>query len=169
MYLPPYKTFPELAIGDDIALCELMPNQEIDDVVDLSYYDGEKAATKDDALVLLHKIKEDYTKGDSIHWGIKDTRNGEVVGACGFYRGFNNETGELGYLLREPYHGKSIMANALQAVIKFGFTVMNLKKLRVVTHAKNTHTQSLLKKLRFKKERKLDNDALEFILHRSSF
>lgn len=39
------------------------------------------------------------------------------AGTSGFYRGFSNGTGEIGYVLREPFPGRGIMTDAVRLVI----------------------------------------------------
>lgn len=95
-------------------------------VREISFYDGVGAATEREASEIMERIEQDYDRGDSVHWGICLRGDDEVLGTCGFYRGYPANVGEIGYILREPYRGRGIMTAALRLVLPFGLYEMGL-------------------------------------------
>lgn len=86
-------------------------------------------------------------------WGIEPKADECLIGTCGFFRwDQNHHRAELGYDLHPNAWGKGFMPEALQAVIRFGFTEMNLNRIEAMVHVQNTRSQRVLSKLGFKEE-----------------
>jgi ribosomal-protein-alanine N-acetyltransferase len=147
---PPYKNFPMLN-SSQIVLRQVT---DIDayDIVEISYYDGIQARNPDEAIEMQKKINQDYYQGNSIHWGIMDAQSSKLVGTCGYYRSFVNNTGELGYVLKPSFEGRGYMNNALKKVIEFGINTIGLQKIIAITEKNNIKSQNVLKKLNFFQE-----------------
>lgn len=98
---------------------------------------------------MLGRIDQDYAQGSTLHWGICVGEDQEVVGTCGFYRGFPADTGEIGYVLRESYRGKGIMNRALELIVEFGFTELGLLRIVAYTDRCNAASIAVLDRLGF--------------------
>ena len=118
-------------------------------LLEISYYDGVRAQDGAEVLDMLQKIGADVSRGESLHWLICLQDSGEVAGTCGFYRGYPENTGELGYLLKAAYRGQGYMSKALRAVIAYGFGTMRLERLVAYTAADNRASVGVLKRLSF--------------------
>ena len=146
--LPPYSQFPVIN-GDRISLRQIK-DSDINDIIDISFYDGKQASSYDEAKVMQDNINTDYTQGNSVHWAIVDNDTSNIVGTCGYYRGFDFDTGELGCVLLPPYRGKGYMTSALEMAIYFGKKDMGLTKIIAITTPQNTKAIMLLDRLDFK-------------------
>ena len=91
MNQPPYHPYPVLQV-EDIILREVK-EADLEDILDVLYYDGVKAATIEHAVEIQKQIDRDYLDGSSVHWAIASKDTNRIMGTCGFYRGFENETG----------------------------------------------------------------------------
>lgn len=151
---PPYQNFPVLA-SSDIILREVSVN-DAEEIMEISYYDGIPAARPKEAVAMQERINQDYVCGNSIHWIIVDTQSAAIVKTCGYYRGFANHVGELGYILKPCFMGKGYMTKALELAIAFGINTIGLKKIKAITEKGNINSQNVLKRLGFEKE---DQDA----------
>ncbi len=167
MSLPPYTDYPTLNAGA-IILRQIGP-QDIDDIIEISFYDGQPAANAAEALDMLRRIHHDYAAGDSIHWGIADADSGAILGTCGYYRGFANASGELGCVMRPAYRGRGIMTLALRAAIEFGFSAMGLERVTAVTTRQNGSAIRLLERLQMEKVAARENDVLEYAFMKTIF
>jgi ribosomal-protein-alanine N-acetyltransferase len=152
---PPYKNFPML-ISNQIVLRQII-NADADEIMEISYYDGIQACNPNEAIEMQKKISQDYLQGDSIHWGIIDAQSSKLVGTCGYYRGFANNIGELGYVLKPSFEGKGYMTNALKKAIEFGIDIIGLHKIIAITEKSNIKSQNVLKKLNFVQEAEQDD------------
>ncbi len=147
MHLPPYNIFPTLH-AQQITLREILPS-DLDDILEISVYDGKRAADTAEALVILQRIERDYHNGDSVHWGIADKNSNVIMGTCGYYRGLRDGTGELGCVLRPAFRGQGVMTEAMQAAIDFGRQQMGLEHIIAITTGENLKAISLLERLQF--------------------
>jgi len=97
MKLPPYDNFP--SISDDKILLRQIQFSDINELIEISFYDAIQATTLNQATEMQTKINVDYLDGNSIHWGIVDKLTNKIVGTCGYYRGLDKGEGELGCIL----------------------------------------------------------------------
>ena len=68
MHLPPYDSFPDIP-GDKISLRQVLMS-DMNDLVDISFYDAKQATTVEQAIEMQEKINKDYRDGNSIHWAL---------------------------------------------------------------------------------------------------
>lgn len=156
----PLLKFPILT-SDTIVLREIEPS-DIQSIMAISFYDAKVANTIEEATKMQDRIVADYNNGETIHWGIADKTNNEIVGTLGYYRGFKNEIGELGCVLKPEFYGKGFMSKAMKLAIDFGKTDLKLKKIVTITSTDNEKAIQLLKRLNFSMIKKLEYNELEF-------
>ena len=160
MTLPPYSAFPTVA-ADKIILRQILP-ADIPAIVEISFYDAKQARTIAEAIEMQAKIDQDYLAGNSIHWAIADKENNIVVGTCGYYRGFNQEKGELGCVLLPAFRGQGYMSAALKAAIEFGLNQIGLKRVFAITSGQNHKAVKLLERLGFKPVSEAGAEEVEY-------
>lgn len=160
MKLPPYTIFPAIT-GSNISLREIK-EADLNDLIEISFYDAKQATRLQEAIVMQSKINADYLKGNSIHWCITDNTTRKIVGTCGYYRGFENGAGELGCVLLKQYRGKGYMTNALKLAIDFGVHTIGLKHIFAVTTMQNAKAIQLLMNLNFIKVVDLNESEIKF-------
>jgi ribosomal-protein-alanine N-acetyltransferase len=122
-------------------------------LIEISFYDGVPAQSVQDAKIMNEKIILDVRAGDSFHWVICDLISGEIFGTCGFYRGFQEQTGEIGYVLKASAQGKGIMGEAVGLMLEFGWKQLKLKSIVAFTTNDNQASINLLKKHHFIQEK----------------
>jgi ribosomal-protein-alanine N-acetyltransferase len=112
------------------------------------------------------RIRKDYMSGNSIHWVISSVLSGEVLGTCGFYRGFQDDIGEIGYVLKKAYQGQGYMAEAISLMLDFGFKELKLKAIRGLTSHTNQASINVLRRAGFKMSETVD-DEITFLVSSS--
>ena len=160
MNLPPYQNFPELS-SDTLILRKIVEG-DIESLVEISFYNALPALTVEDAAEMQERINLDYQNGSSIHWGIADKKSNKIMGTVGYYRGFENGTGELGCVLNPEFQGKGLMTEAMKLAIEFGINEMKLRKIGAITSKENKPAIQLLERLNFVKIKDLDDDEVEY-------
>ena len=115
---------------------------------------------------MLKKIRERYESGDGIHWGIEDLVTKEIVGTCGFYRGFKNESAEVGYVMKQQFRKSGFMTEAVALAVDFGFKTMCLKTIFALTAQDNLASHAVLRKNGFIAAGIEENGDLKFHLLR---
>jgi len=126
--------------------------EDLAEVLPISVYDGRQAHSEEDARWMLEQIAADYRQGTSIHWGLFLPDTYTLVGSCGFYRGFAQETGELGYILKAGYRGRGFMREAATAIVRFGFTGLGLRRIVAYTDSDNEASIGVLRAVGFTEE-----------------
>jgi ribosomal-protein-alanine N-acetyltransferase len=147
MHLPPYTSFPRLT--DKRVLLREVELVDISSIIEISFYNGLPAASLEEAMEMQQKINFNYQNGECIHWAIIDAVTHQIVGTCGYYRGFKESAGELGCVLLPYFRGKGYMTNAMQLAIQFGLKEMGLKRIWAATSKQNQNAQKLLHRLGF--------------------
>lgn len=162
MKLPPYDNFPTIS-NDKILLREIQLS-DINDIIEISFYDAVQAANLQQATEMQAKINKDYFDGNSIHWGIADKLTNKIVGTCGYYRGLDKGKGELGCVLLPQYRGKGFMTSAMLLAIDFGINNIGLNRIWAITNQQNVKAINLLERLGFIKTAVLDDNDVEYEL-----
>lgn len=167
MNLPPYPNFPNLN-SNKISLRQILAS-DLKDLIEISFYDAIQAKTLAEATAMQAKIDQDYQDGNSIHWGIVDRLMGNIVGTCGYYRGFDNGQGELGCVLLPQYYGQGYMTAAMALAIDFGLNQLQLKRIWAATSQQNDKAIQLLVRLNFVKIADLADQEVEYELNIAEF
>lgn len=155
MNLPPYTSFPVLSNERIILRC--IELSDIPQIVEISFYDGKQAICLKEAITIQKKIMIDYFNKESIHWGIIDKETNSIVGTCGYYRGFENEKGELGCVLLTKFRSQGFMTEALKLAIAFGLETIELSAVWAATNRDNLKARKLLERIQFKSISYLDD------------
>ena len=161
MKLPPYSTFPNIT-GDNVSLRQIQL-ADVHDIIEISFYDAIQATTLEQAIAMQDKINKDYVDGHSIHWGIADHATNKIIGTCGYYRGLDKGTGELGCVLLPLFRGQGFMTAAMLLAIDFGINTMALKRIWAETTYENKRAMKLLERLNFVRVRDLEGSNIEYV------
>ncbi len=95
-----------------------------------------------------------FADGKGIRWGIERRDLAELIGTLGYHRWVREElnSAEMGYELLPEHRRRGIMAEAMTAVLGFGFEQMRLHRAEVRTDPTNLPSIRLLEKLGFHRE-----------------
>jgi len=162
MNLPPYQDFPIIS-DEKIRLRQIIAS-DLNDLLEISFYDAKQAKNVEQAIEMQAKIDKDYDEGNSIHWGIEAISSTKIVGTCGYYRGLDKGDGELGCVLLPQYRGQGFMTNAMQLAIDFGLKNIGLNRIWAITSKQNNQAIKLLERLNFIKLTDLPDDEIEYEL-----
>ncbi|GGH00270.1 GNAT family N-acetyltransferase [Mucilaginibacter phyllosphaerae] len=163
MNLPPYRAFPVLKAGE-YTLRQIL-HVDIKNILDLSFWDGVPAKNLDQAIGIQNRVDEEYLQGNSIHWGIADKYD-NIIGVCGYYRGFEKNNGEIGFVLKETHRGQGIMLQALVSIINFGVNKISLNYIFSITRADNSSAITLLEKLKATRANHIFDNEVEYQLYK---
>lgn len=96
----------------------------------------------------LSYLQTRYRAGEFHDWALilKDT--GKMIGTCGFTAfDLTNNSAEVGYVLNRAYWHKGIAAEALSAVINFGFNELSLFRIEAKFMAGNVNSRRVMEKV----------------------
>lgn len=107
----------------------------------------------DEALELIAEIDGKITTNTGINWAITLKDNPKLLGIIGYYRTQpENYRSEIGYILLPEFHGKGIVSEAVNRLIKFGFEDLKLHSIEAVIDPDNVASEKVLQKCGFVKE-----------------
>jgi [ribosomal protein S5]-alanine N-acetyltransferase len=102
------------------------------------------------AKAFILGINNDLAQGKCFYWAISTGENAELIGTiCLWNFSGDKKTAEIGYELHPSFHGKGLMSEAVEAVMKFSWEALKLKKLEAFTHRENSRSKKLLEKKGF--------------------
>jgi len=155
---PTFISFPVLK-NERIILREVQ-DSDLEDLIEISFYDGIPAKDFADAKIMNERIIEDYMNGESIHWLISSVSTGETLGSCGFYRGFHDDIGEIGYVLKKTHYGQGYMTEAVSLMLEFGWNKLHLKAIKAATSKDNQPSINVLTKAGFEISEIVDEEIV---------
>ena len=95
----------------------------------------------------LQYIGTHYTIGDFFDWGVVHNRDDKFIGTCGFTRfDYNNNCGEIGYVLNPEYWGQGLALEAVREVMRFGFEVLGLNRIEAKFIEGNDSSRRVMEK-----------------------
>ena len=103
------------------------------------------AQTQEEALAFIQKIDGFVNNEISYYWKITLINSQKMIGSiCLWNFSEDRKTAEVGYDLHPDFQGKGVMSEALDRLIVFSGTQLNLNVLEAYTHGENEHSIRLL-------------------------
>lgn len=122
------------------------------DVENMRFIPRPVAQTIDDALTVIEMMRSGYSAGERINWAITLKGNSRMIGTVGFvHMAPANNRAEVGYMLARPHHGKGIMQEAVEALIRFGVKEMGLHSVEAIIMSENSASARLIEKCGFER------------------
>ncbi|MFC5269850.1 GNAT family N-acetyltransferase [Adhaeribacter terreus] len=141
-------------------------SQDLDDLLPFSYFDGKPITTREGITEKLTRIAAEIAAGNALHWGMELKSSKKLIGAAGFYRGFPNKTGEIGYAMNPDFEKQGFMREAVTAIINYGFTSLNLDQIIAYTKENNPASIKVLQHTGFQETVSDLTIYKKFIIHR---
>jgi len=150
-----FTHFPRLAT-DRLLLRDVGPNDAdalfaiLSDEEAMAFYGHPPHRSLDDTRALIAQIQARYARREGIRWGIALKDDGRLIGSCNFH-GFDDgfHRAETGYELQRAFWGQGVMAEAMAAILAYGFTELGLHRVEAVIDDANARSKGLLLKLGF--------------------
>lgn len=109
--------------------------------------------SKLEVMKFIERYKKELEGNEEITWGITLKETNKLIGTCclgDFDEGARRA--EIGYDITRTEWGKGYATEALEAVIDFGFNVMNLNRIEATITPGNDASVKVLSKLNFIQE-----------------
>ena len=101
----------------------------------------------EDAKAFVDLTMSRYGSGDAPDWGIVYKGDGRLVGTSGFVAWEReHDRAEVGCVLHRGYWGMGLAAEALRAMISFGFARMGLNRIEARCIAENEASARIIEK-----------------------
>ncbi|MFX1270668.1 MAG: GNAT family N-acetyltransferase, partial [Promethearchaeota archaeon] len=93
----------------------------------------------EDSKSIINNFIDRYEKKNGMAWAIILREDESFIGTCSYEKiDSHNLSGEIGYDLLKKYWGHGFMAEALSAVIDYGFESLRLNRIEAHTAAINS-------------------------------
>ncbi|MCC6281499.1 MAG: GNAT family N-acetyltransferase [Saprospiraceae bacterium] len=117
--------------------------------------------------ILGHRSEEDYQKEANKHKNgyssynrsfrlflLTDKTSDTIIGRCGLHNwNVDHHRAEIGYVMEdEQYRRRGLMTEAVERVIEYGFTSMELNRIEALVGAENVPSLRLMEKFNFIQE-----------------
>jgi ribosomal-protein-alanine N-acetyltransferase len=106
----------------------------------------------EETLNIIRMFIETNKKGDVGVWAIVDKQQGKMIGTIELYNYVNRYKAEIGYVLNPSYWGKGIVVEAGEAILRYAFNTLGLKRVEAGVFVDNHQSIRVCEKLGFKKE-----------------
>lgn len=138
----------EIMPEDDDAVFRLRADVEV-----TRYNTGRPYTHLDQARDLIDDIRRGFDDRRELRWAITlkaEPQPRRLIGMCGYNFWLRQDRrASIGYDLLRSYWGKGIMTEALDAVLAFGFSRMDLNRIEADVSTENIASRRVLEKLGF--------------------
>ncbi len=105
------------------------------------------------AATLLAEIQDLFRSGSLFQWGVADRANDEILGTCTLAAiNIPHRRAELGFAVARTHWRCGYASEAIDAIIRFAFTSLNLHRLEADVDPRNGASMRCLEKVGFRKE-----------------
>ena len=119
----------------------------------MRYWSTPPLANREAATDLIKKIQEDWKRRVILKWGIARRTDDQLIGSVTLFNlDFNHRRAEIGYALGRDHWGQGYMREALMAVLKYAFEVLELHRIEADVDPRNAASIKTLERLGFKRE-----------------
>ncbi len=155
-----FNFLPFPIIETERLLLKRITNDDVNEVFELrsnpetmKYIPRPLVKTTEDALEHIAMIEDKIITNIGINWGITLKGNSKLLGIIGYYRMQpENYRAEIGYILLPEFHGKGIIPEAVNKLIRYGFDDLKLHSIEAVIDPENLASEKVLQKCGFVKE-----------------
>ena len=114
---------------------------------------------------MMDKISQEFVEKSALNWGIY--LNNKLIGTVGYYRGFADDVGEIGYVLLKEQRRKGYATKAVQRAMEYGLNELGLKIIVAYTLETNDISKHLLAQLNFEQISTTDKEYIKFQLQKN--
>jgi len=100
-----------------------------------------------DTRTYIHYVLQQYHQKKVAPWGVQFKENDKLIGTIDFVSwDLLHRTAEIGYAISHLYWGNGLTTEATEALIKFGFTKMDLVRIQARCISENIASQRVMEK-----------------------
>ena len=135
--------------SDDVdALYNIFSNHEV-----MRYWSTPPLQDRNAAVELLDDIHDGFRRQSLLKWGVARRNDDALIGTTTLYNlDFSNRRAEMGYALGREHWGQGYMAEALQALLKYCFEGLDLRRIEADVDPRNAASIQTLERLGFQRE-----------------
>ncbi len=119
----------------------------------MRYIARPRPASVEDLLPLIQKIQNNVATNEGIAWAMTMKGDDRMMGHMSYHVLYKEHyRAEIGYMMRQEYHGQGIMDEAIKATIAYGFDKLGLHSIEAHVNPANAASRKLLERNNFTQE-----------------
>lgn len=119
----------------------------------MRYWSAPPLVDREAAANLIKKIHEDWQRRVILKWGIARRTDDQLIGSITLFNlDFTHRRAEIGYALGRDYWRQGYMNEALMAVLKYAFEVLDLHRIEADVDPRNAASIRTVERLGFQRE-----------------
>ncbi len=137
-----------ISANDTDAFFAIYSNPEV-----MRYWSTPPLPDRDAASKLISEIHDSWKRRMILKWGIARRLDDQLIGSITLFNlDFTHRRAEIGYALGREHWRQGYMNEALMAVLKYAFEVLDLHRIEADVDPRNTASIRTLEKLGFQRE-----------------
>ena len=116
------------------------------------FYNIVTLVQENEAQKLIDWFQNRYKEKAGIRWGIELNGERNIIGTIGFNNFTRNHRANIGFDLQAEFWNLGFIAEALEAVLDFGFDSLEINRIEAEVMQGNIASEKVLSKAGFKKE-----------------
>ncbi|WP_138436106.1 GNAT family N-acetyltransferase [Marinobacter shengliensis] len=141
-------TLKPLAIDDSDSLLEIFSDPEV-----MRYWNTAPWTTIQDAIDFINESNDSMRRKESLILGVYLKSTGELAGKCMLFSyDIESKRAEIGFGLSRSFWGKGYIREAGEALIRYGFNSLGLRRIEAEIDPDNQSSAKALEKLGFSRE-----------------
>ncbi|KGX91378.1 GCN5 family N-acetyltransferase [Pontibacillus halophilus JSM 076056 = DSM 19796] len=145
-YLPTLETerlrLRKLTLEDVEDIYEYGSNDEV-----TRYVTWDTHQSLSDSLQFVEFVLQRYEEKEVAPWGIQLKETGKIIGTIDFVsRSPHHRKAEIGYVLSQEHWGKGIVPEAVNELLTFGFTKLDLVRIEARCFIENAKSERVMEK-----------------------
>lgn len=97
----------------------------------------------------LHGYRQQFVQGADFNYGVFDRENETVLGSVGMHERIGAGAREIGYWIRTSRTGQGLASEAVGALCRVGFEILQLRRIEIHCHPANLASAAIPRKLHF--------------------
>lgn len=135
----------QLTFDDKKAIFRLRSNKEVNKLIS-----RETPKNLNEAEAFIQTCQDEFENKNRVFWAMVLEDSNQLIGTVVFHKvDLENNYAEIGYEINPDYQDLGYMNEAMQAVVAFGNSSMQLKTIEAFTHQNNIASIALLEKYNF--------------------
>ena len=141
-------TLKPLAIDDSVSLLEIFSDPEV-----MRYWNTAPWTTIQDAIDFINESNDSMRRQESLILGVYLKSTDELAGKCMLFScDKESKRAEIGFGLSRSFWGKGYIREAGEALIRYGFNSLGLRRIEAEIDPDNQSSAKALEKLGFSRE-----------------
>ena len=141
----------DLETGDLDSLAVIYADADV-----MKYIGTGKTFTREQTKASIDRWKAYREKNGYSNWAVADKSSGALIGKCGFSDLPDNLGIEISYLFTKNRWGKGIASEISLATLDYGFSILNLEKIKGFVYPENTASIRVIEKMGMKFEKEVE-------------